>query len=653
MLSASRLFAHEGMPLMRAFTHSIGTGILLVVLGAGASAAPASLDDAASLEAFIDGVVKPLMATNNSPSGTVAIARNGDVIFAKGYGFEDVDKQIPVVADQTLFRPGSTSKLFTWVSVMQLVEKGKLDLDTDVNTYLKSFQIRDTFKQPITLRRIMTHTAGFEDGGLGYLIIEDPNKAIALREAMKRYQPERVNPPGTHTAYSNYATALAGLIVENVSGEPFVDYVRNHILTPLRMEHSSFVEPLPGSLAEHMAKSYAVKNGRYVEKPFEIVANFAPAGALSATSTDMVRFGQAILNGGELDGQRILKSDTLDLMLTRAFSHDDRLMGMALGFYEEDVNGVRLVGHGGDTEWFHSYIGVDKLHDLTFFVSFGGTGGSAVRSAFTPAFYNEFFPRPEMRPTPPQGFAKRGGKYAGTYAFWRSNFSTIEKAAGLMSAVKVAPTRDDTLLVSFGGSAKQYVEVDKNLFRELDAGFPLIAGISPALVAFQQNDHGEITGFVMDGLPFMSLRRLPFYATPAVNLTLLGLSLLVFLGVVAGRWYQRVAIRQRVPADRAAINAEVGASAANLLVVVTGAIVLSIVKDQLFNEIPLLFKLWLVVPIIATVAGLYIAYRAVVVWRQGALSGTWARMRFTIVTLCALFMCWFYYYWNILGFQYR
>lgn len=638
---------------MRKFAQAFGAGCMLLLLAASAGAMPPSLDDPEALEAFIDGLVKPLMATNKSPSGTVSIARNGQLIFAKGYGFEDVDAEVPVVADRTLFRPGSTSKLFTWVSVMQLVEAGKLDLDADVNTYLTTFKIRDTFKESITLRHIMTHTSGFEDGALGYLIIEDPAKILPLEEAMKRYQPERVNPPGTHTAYSNYATALAGLIVQNVSGEPFADYVEKHILAPLRMEHSSFVEPLPASLAEHMAKSYAVENGRFVAKPFEIVANFAPAGSLSATSTDMVRFGQAILNGGELDGQRILVSDTLALMLKRAFSHDERLMGMALGFYEEDLNGVRLVGHAGDTQWFHSYLGVDQAHDLTFFVSFGGTGGSAVRSAFTPAFYNEFFPQPNTRPTPPEDFAQRAGKYSGTYAFWRNNFSTIEKAVGLMSTVKVTPTADNTLVVSFGGSAKQYVEVDKNMFRELTPGFPLVAGISPALLAFQEDEHGVVNGFVMDGLPFMSLRKLPFYSTPPFNLGLLGLSLLVFLGVVAGRWYQRAAVRQRLPADRAAINAEVGASAANLLVVITGAIVLSIVKDELFTGIPLLFKLWLIVPIIATLAGLYLAWRCIVVWRQRTLAGTWARVRFTIVTLCALFMCWFYWYWNILGFQYH
>lgn len=636
---------------MSTVTRCTAVGMLGLFAAAGASAA-ANLDDPAALEAFVDGLVKPLMKTSSSPSGTVAIARNGQLIFAKGYGFEDIDRQVRVDPAQTLFRPGSVSKLFTWVAVMQLVEQGKLDLDADVNGYLKTFKIRDTFDEPITLRHVLTHTSGFEDGALGYLIMDDPEKILPLAEAMERYQPARVNPPGAQTAYSNYATALAGLIVETVAGVPFNDYIRREILAPLGMQHSSFVEPLPEPLEQHMAKSYAVEAGRFVEKPFEIISNFAPAGALSATATDMVRFGQAILNGGELDGRRIIGADTLKQMLSRAFSHDDRLMGMALGFYEEEVNGVRLVGHGGDTQWFHSYLGVDQAHKLTFFVSFGAPGGGEVRSAFTPAFYAEFFPGETAPPKPPEGFAKRAGRYAGTYAFWRSNFSTIEKVLGLTSVVKVAPTPDDTLVVSVAGTAKQYVEVDTNLFRELNPNIALVSGISPPQLAFQEDAGGRVTGFVMDGLPFMSLRKLPFYATPAFNFTLLGLAMLVFLTVLAGRWYQRAAVRARAPADRAAINAASLAAVANLLVVITAAVVLTIVKDRLFTGIPLLFKVWLVVPIIAVIAAAHLLYRTILVWRQRLLPGTWARVRITLVAACALFTAWFFYYWNILGFQY-
>lgn len=617
-----------------------------------AFAAP-SLDNPDDVEAYVDGIVKSLMATNKSPSGTVAIMRNGQMILAKGYGFENLEEQKPVDPYTTLFRPGSVSKLFTWTAVMQQVEEGKLDLDTDVNEYLDGFQIADTFEQPITLRNILTHTSGFEDGALGYLIVDDPQKALSLREAMEKYQPKRVNPPGAQTAYSNYATALAGLIVSNVSGLSFNDYIQQNIFDPLGMQNSSFVEPLPEGLDEHMAASYAVEAGKYVKKPFEIISSFGPAGAQSATATDMVRFAQAMLNGGELDGNRILEAGTAEEMLTREFTHDDRLMGMALGFYETEYNGYRVMGHGGDTQYFHSYLGIDQVNNLVFFVSFGSGGGSAVRSAFTPAFYNEFFPVVETPPVPPEGFSERAGKYAGTYAFWRGNFSTIEKAFGLVSVIQVAPTADDTLMVAFSGNAKQYVEVGDNLFRELNPGMSLLAGFSPRLLAFQQNDAGKITGFVLDGLPFMSLYKLPVYATPSFNFALLSFSVLVMLLVVLRRFYQRKEIAVLAATDRGAVNTAFYASLAHLLALVIGVVVLTIVQDKLFMGIPLLFKLWLILPIVATLVGLYLLYRTVVVWKQGQLASLWARLRYTIVTLCVLFVCWFYYFWNILGFQYK
>ncbi len=298
-------------------------------------------------------------------------------------------------------------------------------------------------------------------------------------------------------------------------------------------------------------------------------------------------------------------------------------------------------------------LGIDLENQLAFFVSFGGPGGSPVRSSFPPAFYAEFFPREDAPPVAPEDFSERAGKYAGHYGFWRNNFSTIEKALGLAgSGVDVVPTEDNTLLISFSGKGKQYAEVENNLFRELDSGVSMVPGISPRFVAFQENEQGEVTGFVMDGLPFMSLRKLAFYESMNFNAVLLGFALLVFLGVLLRRYFQRTAIKSFSSADRSALSAAVLAAAANWLVVIIGAIVVTIVADQMFTRIPLLFKLWLVLPILAFIAGLYLAYRTLAVWRQGLLVNSWARVRYTLVTLSAVFMCWFYWFWNILGFQY-
>ena len=317
---------------MRNLFGRLGVGTFILFFAAGAVTG-ASLDDREALESYVDGLVGSLMKSNNSPSGTVAIMHRGELILSKGYGYQDVEQQVPVDPAKTLFRPGSVSKLFTWVSVMQLVEQGKLDLDVDVNDYLESFQIRDSFDQPITLRHIMTHTAGFEDGAVGYLIIDDPEKARPLAEAMERYQPARVNPPGKQTAYSNYATAIAGLIVQTVSGQPFNDYVREHIFEPLRMVDTHFV--LPENKWPRLAQLYSpVGTEISWGKPWKLSAStdlevadpelsrgyfdgsfFESGGAGLVSSTrDYLRFALMLLNEGELDGVRLLAPGTVRLL---------------------------------------------------------------------------------------------------------------------------------------------------------------------------------------------------------------------------------------------------------------------------------------------------------------------------------------------------
>src|SRR6185369_14127149 len=117
---------------------------------------------AADVEAFLDGLVPLQIQRDDIAGATIAVVKDGKLLFTKGYGYADVEKKIPVSAQNTLFRPGSISKLFTWTAIMQLYEQGKLDLDRNVNDYL-DFKIPDAFGKPITLKNIMTHTPGFEE----------------------------------------------------------------------------------------------------------------------------------------------------------------------------------------------------------------------------------------------------------------------------------------------------------------------------------------------------------------------------------------------------------------------------------------------------------------------------------------------------------
>jgi CubicO group peptidase (beta-lactamase class C family) len=226
---------------------------------------------AANLASVVDPLMAEWIDKRKGPGAVVVVVKRDALVFAKGYGFADIEAKKPFTADATLVRPGSISKLFTGIAVMQLVDAGRLDLDRDVNGYIDFAIPVPDGGVPVTLRRLLTHRAGFEDHWKG-LWKREPEP---LGRWLARNLPQRLFPKGDVEAYSNYGLALAGYIVERVSGEPFVSYVQRHILDPLGMSHSTFWQPLPDNLAPLMAKSY----GRSDKPPlafFEIIP--VPAG---------------------------------------------------------------------------------------------------------------------------------------------------------------------------------------------------------------------------------------------------------------------------------------------------------------------------------------------------------------------------------------
>src|SRR5581483_1370830 len=194
------------------------------------AAPPAALPNGAhaltqeDLSAYLDGMLPTQLRRTGVAGGVVVVVRDGQILFSRGYGVADVDRKTPVDPARTLFRPGSVSKLFTWTAVMQLKEQGRLDLDADINRYL-DFRIEGAGGKPITLKNLMTHTGGFEET-IKNLMTYDTSRMQTLDATVKAYVPPRIFPPGEVPAYSNYGAALAGYIVQRVSGEPFEQYVQ-------------------------------------------------------------------------------------------------------------------------------------------------------------------------------------------------------------------------------------------------------------------------------------------------------------------------------------------------------------------------------------------------------------------------------------------
>ena len=502
------------------------------------AAAPVALD-AKDLEAWLDGYLPYALERARIPGAVVVVVRGNQVVLEKGYGFSDVAKRAPVLPETTLFRPGSVSKLFTWTAVMQQVEAGKIDLDKDVNTYL-DFKIPAYQGKPITMRNIMTHTAGFQES-VRYLISSDPKAVMTLKQQMPLALPDRVFAPGTTPAYSNYATALAGYIVERVSGEPFDNYIENHIFKPLNMTHSSFRQPLPANLAAHMSKGYPDITQK--AKPFELVIP-APAGSLSASGADMGKFMIAHLN----DGAGLLKPETTKQMHDFKAPGVGPLNSMALGFYEQWVNGHRAIAHGGDTVWFHSYLWLFPDADIGVYISMNSAGkqgdAGAIRSALFHKFADRYLPGTEK---PGQVDAKTAKEHAqmmvGNYISSRGSFTNFMSLFGLLGQTTISLTEDGKItlpaLDGLGAGARDWVEVEPFVWRDTGTG---------ERVAAEVKDGRVVRWSVDGGSPFMVFEP----ASAGVNAAWLNPALIFAYGIIllaALAWPVRALVRRNFKAD--------------------------------------------------------------------------------------------------------
>lgn len=480
------------------------------------TAQPAAQMTAEDVGAFLDGIIPQQLDRENIAGATVAVVKDGKLLFAKGYGYADVEKRQPVVADKTLFRPGSVSKLFTWTAVMQLQEQGKLDLNRDVNEYL-DFKIPDAFGEPITLKHILTHTAGFEEQVKDlFSNVDSPN----LGDYVKTHIPTRIFRPGTTPAYSNYATALAGYIVERVSGQPFSQYVDQHIFKPLAMNSSSFEQPLPGALAPNMSKGYRLGSGDPL--PFEVVTAF-PAGSLSSSATDMAQFMLAHLQDGKLGEAQILKPETARLMHSRLFGLDDAAPGMAHGFYEESQNGLRIIGHGGDTIAFHSDLHLVLEKGVGFFISYnsGGKGEASSRTMIWDAFLDRYYPY-KIPDFPADDASADIKAIGGNYMISRRSEKSFLRIAAILGEDSVIPNSDGSISVATfkdpNGLPKRWKRVAPMTFRDVNGEDVLV---------FKPDSEGTMQ--MVLPYPFMVFKRVGLWESSSILLPVL----LFSLGIMA------------------------------------------------------------------------------------------------------------------------
>ncbi len=604
---------------------------------------------AADVGAFLDGFMPMQLERENIAGAVVLVVKDGRVLFAKGYGYSNVEKKTPVSVDATLFRPGSISKLFTWTAVMQLVEQGKLDLDRDVNAYL-DFKIPATFPQPITLRNIMTHTPGFEEQ-IKDLINKEGDPMATLREHLARHMPERIFPPGTTPAYSNYGAALAGYIVERVSRRPFNDYVAENIFQPLGMTRSTFVQPLPADFKPLMSSGYRTGSGK--AKPFEMIEE-APAGALATTADDMSRFIIAHLQEGTFENAHILRPETARLMHSRQFGLVPELNSMCLGFYEESRNGHRIFGHGGDTFYFHSDLHLMPDAGLGFFVSYNsaGKGDISPRTALWNHFLDRYFPyTPPAAPNLP-GAAADAAIVAGRYMSSRRSQANFLRVTSMQEEAAVGPADKKSGdikvegLKDFNGEVKKWREIAPLVYRAVNG---------QDLLAFRRDERGRLQ--LVPNFPAVVLQRASLLQDKSLNLhliiaclTVMGLTLLFWpAGALIRRHYHQ-RLEMDVPQRRGRLWIRL-VCALNIIFILAMLHTFSNTEAGALSEkLDLRVNLIQAVGVLGALGTLLVLIACVRSVRDRNL-WAWAKFWNVLVLLACVGFTWFVLYWNLLDFS--
>jgi CubicO group peptidase (beta-lactamase class C family) len=433
------------------------------------------------LEAFTDKFFGEQMDELHIPGLTFIFVQDGKVLLARGYGSANPERGIPFNPDETVVRVGSVSKLFVATAVVQLVERGELDLRADVNQYLSAFQLDDNYPEPVTLAHLLTHTGGFDSPP--YWTTINPTELQSLGLYLTEHMPPRIISPGEVLAYSGHGYDLAAHVVEQVSGIPFDQYVEQHILQPLGMEQSGYLlsPPMPDGLAV----GYAYEGGVQIPQPIDYEPGY-PSGSFVSTAADMAKFMLAHLQNGCYQDTCILRPETIAMMHQQQFTNHPQLAGWTYGFAEGFENNQRWIGHGGAIRGFGSDLTLLPEHNLGYFFSFNEecwrTGACKISQRFREQFFDHFFPS-DSQALPVYTSTTDLARLTGRYRHVRYPHSAIYETGFSPFDILVTKSNGHILVDDV-----EYGEIAPLVFQEVGG-----AGI----IAFRGDDEGDITYMFM------------------------------------------------------------------------------------------------------------------------------------------------------------
>ncbi|AKN30203.1 hypothetical protein Ccar_04940 [Clostridium carboxidivorans P7] len=605
------------------------------------------------LKAFMDTTFQKKMEKQHVPGAVITVVKDGQVIFSQGYGYADLTNKVPMTADKTLIRIASVSKLFTYTAMMQLYEQGKVDLKADVNKYLKGYSLKNEYSNPVTVEQLLTHTSGIDDNRIADLS-KDKKDLVSMNDFLKKHLPKVVRKPGTIINYSSYDTALAGGIVEQISGKPLNSFIENNIFKPLEMNNSTLNRDMN---PKGLECGYNYENGK-ISKAKEVEGyfnNYAIGGIIS-TSEDMAKFMIAHLNNGAYEDERILKESTAINMHSQHAAFDKRLPGMAYGFNEKIINGYRAIEHlGYSPDNIYSDMTLFPEENLGVFISIN-QGMNNVPDEIVGEMVKKYFPQKEViKDNKNVSTGKSDLKnFVGTYRFSENPVSTFHKGDAFPEGegLTISLKNEKTLTLKgkdvFVGNeyTTNITEVEPLVFKRADNG---------EYVIFKKNEAGKVYYLAQQQDSWHgTYEKLNWYELPKVQIGVALFSLIVFLIVVIysiGRIIYITIKKKNGELNPLKKTNFYMAFVISLLNVSFFIAALFVLGEPTRYGISMDAKLLLCVPILSLILNLLFLVFIVMDWMKKN-SKLYFRLYYLLVAFTGILYMWFLNYWNLFGFKY-
>ncbi|SEM81412.1 serine hydrolase domain-containing protein [Lihuaxuella thermophila] len=601
-----------------------------------------TLTDVKEFEAFLDRFMNQKLREKNIAGASFVLVKDGRIFIAKGYGYADLEKKQPVDPDTTIFRVASISKLFTTTAVMQQVERGKLDLHTDLNQYLTGTYLHTPFAKPVTIHHLLTHTAGF---------LNETSMNVSVRDPKKVKSPYTVDSPvlepGKMISYSNAGMEWAGRLVQESSGMPFNQYMKKNIFEPLGMKRSTFSQDLPEEWRDHLATAYRFKNGKNVPQPYSYFHG-GPSASLHTTATDVARFMIAHLQRGTFRNNRILEEKTVALMHRTQFRHHPKVPGMAYGFFEEEMNGDRALFHEGRLPEGTSLLYLLPQENTGFFITYNRNPveekGKPVTQQLKDEIMNRYFPgkASAVRDVQPDDFEK----YEGVYRWEWYPHHTMEKIVSLFTQIHVQKNKQGHLeLKSIAHPPSLLTYAEPGVFQTNEG----------KKLGFQSNSSGEMTFFYEEG-NMAAYQKVKWYETDVFHFALLGLFAFTFLLAIGYSLFDLVKylLRKR---GKWIFSVIIGITGAGNLLFLAGCAFLVIIPyfttywAAFHFGIPWTVKWISVLPWVSGVLSIGLLIETMMGWKKQRLS-TGRGIYYLVTAVMTLAFIGYGWYWNLIWLSY-